>query len=136
MKFILLFFIAVFFLFSCDDPQRATIKDLINTSWRLEMIGNKKLSNGTRSTLEFSKNNRISGMAGCNRYFGSYELNDKGFKVGKIGLTKMICPEPLMRHENNYISIISNATGVRFSDGKLYISNSDKKTLQLSKIDP
>lgn len=51
---------------------------------------------GRRATLRFDTDtSRVSGFAGCNRYFGSYVLGDAepGLSFGDIGMTKMACSQ-------------------------------------------
>lgn len=49
---------------------------------------------GRRATLRFEADTaRVTGFAGCNRYFGTYTLDAKALRFGAIGMTKMACAE-------------------------------------------
>ncbi|HNX18443.1 MAG TPA: META domain-containing protein, partial [Methanoregula sp.] len=43
--------------------------------------------NSTMLTLEFGEDNKISGSAGCNHYFASYEMNNNKITIGQAGST-------------------------------------------------
>ena len=36
---------------------------------------------------------RATGFAGCNNFFGSYELDGASLKFGPVGSTRMACPD-------------------------------------------
>ena len=128
-------FYAVFLIFSfvisCDDPYNLmdTHEQLIGTSWNLEEIEGDIVSDQLISTIEFSEKNKISGLAGCNRYFSSYVIGNTGFKVGEIALTKMLCPKKFVDHENNFIRSIQSATYLKLDNEMLHIHSVDKKIL-------
>jgi heat shock protein HslJ len=49
-----------------------------------------------RATLRFDADSaRISGFGGCNRYFGTYTLDDDepSLRFGAIGMTRMACSQ-------------------------------------------
>src|SRR4030042_5297218 len=47
--------------------------------------------NGTTVTLAFNDGGRITGSAGCNHYFASYEVKGTGITIGQAGSTEMYC---------------------------------------------
>jgi heat shock protein HslJ len=47
---------------------------------------------GRSATLRFDPDTaRVTGFAGCNRYFGTYTLDGSTIRFGPIGMTKMAC---------------------------------------------
>ena len=49
---------------------------------------------GRRATLRFERDTaRVTGFAGCNRYFGTYTLDGTALRFGPIGMTRMACAE-------------------------------------------
>ena len=49
---------------------------------------------GRRATLRFEPDTaRVTGFAGCNRYFGTYTLDGTALRFGPIGMTRMACAE-------------------------------------------
>jgi heat shock protein HslJ len=48
----------------------------------------------TKVTLDFGDDGHITGSAGCNRYFASYEVKGTAITVGPAGSTMMYCDTP------------------------------------------
>ena len=73
-----------------------------DTTWKLESYGEKgnlkTLVKDTEITAEFkSAEGQVGGSAGCNNYFGGYEINNNELTINPpIGSTMMACPEPIM----------------------------------------
>ena len=102
---------------------------LEGTAWKLTSLAtttgmNKTLPN-TTITANFSDGN-VAGSSGCNRYFGSYQLNNTGLKIGEIGSTLMFCTDPdgVMAQESSYLLLLTNVTSFSISNNKLTLSNS------------
>ncbi|MDA9557405.1 META domain-containing protein [Vibrio sp.] len=62
---------------------------LTQQEWRLERINNKEIS--IQSTLHIDENDRATGLAGCNRFFGTAKHDDDSFKLGPMGATRKMC---------------------------------------------
>jgi len=59
-------------------------------------------------TIEF-ENGEVHGSAGCNSYFGSYEVKGNVISFGMLAMTEMAClePESLMEQEQAYMQLLS-----------------------------
>jgi heat shock protein HslJ len=69
--------------------------------------------NGTTVTLAFGDGERITGSAGCNHYFASYEVKGTGITIGQAGSTEMYCTTPgVMEQESTYLSLLGQAKTV------------------------
>jgi heat shock protein HslJ len=65
---------------------------------------------GTTITLDFSDDGRITGSAGCNRYFASYEMKGTAISIGQAGSTEMYCITPgIMDQESAYLTLLGQA---------------------------
>ncbi len=67
---------------------------------------------GSKVTAEFV-DGQINGSAGCNNYFGSYELSGNSLTMsGPFGITEMFCAEPegVMEQENQYLAALQSVT--------------------------
>ena len=64
----------------------------------------------------------VSGSAGCNRYFGSYEVDGLTLTItGPIGVTEMWCGEEIGEQERVYLEALQAAESFRLIQGNLRI---------------
>ena len=114
--------------------SEASIED---TTWKLESYGEKgnlkALIEDTEITIEFvGAEEKIEGSAGCNSYFGGYEINKNELTIiPPIGATAMACPEPIMDQEQEYFKLLETTETYQIQNGKLVISCSGDKGLVL-----
>lgn len=104
---------------------KPTITSLIDTEWKLININGIPFSGETQPTLHF-KAKRVSGFAGCNRYFSNYSSKENGsISFGSIGKTKMLCSRSDSRNiETQFIRELSTANSFSINDGELTIKGS------------
>lgn len=89
----------------------------------------------TRITAEF-KDGQVTGTAGCNRYFGSYETDGDSLTIGPAGSTMMYCPpEELMLQETAYLASLSNVASYDIADDQLHLNDADGETILLFAMD-
>ncbi|WKE63984.1 META domain-containing protein [Gallaecimonas kandeliae] len=121
-KFVMM---AVLLLAGCQHPNDPGFYD---ATWYLSgatVEGPlKTAANATKGiTLNLTSDGKLSGVSGCNRYFGGYKLvNGAAIKVGNIGSTKMACMGELMQAEGLYLDRLGKANWIEL-DGdtlKLY----------------
>ena len=107
---------------------------LEDTKWVLQSYGESgnltdTLAN-TEITAEFvSSEGTVKGSAGCNSYFGSYEVEgDKLSIPGPIGVTEMYCMEPegAMDQEQQYLIPLGLAEDYEVDGDKLRINYGDQ----------
>ena len=89
--------------------------DQLDQEWFLVSFNNqgskKKVIANTQTTIQFSTE-RLSGSAGCNRYFAGYQLKNRyDLTIERIGATEMACPNPvgIMQQEHTYLQLLSQA---------------------------
>lgn len=85
---------------------------------------------GTEITAEF-RDGELGGNAGCNGYFGSYEIDGNSLSIGGVGMTEMFCatPEGIMDQESAYLAALQSAATYGIKDGRLQIANADGETV-------
>lgn len=72
--------------------------------------------------------NKFSGLAGCNRYFGGIKgKGPRDLAFGPIGATRMMCPNPMMQVENRYLRALQKVKQFSFMYGQLALSYQDDK---------
>jgi len=85
---------------------------------------------GTTVTLDFGYNGHITGSAGCNHYFASYEVKGKALTIGPAGSTEMYCVTPgVMDQEGTYLTLLGRATTVTIQDDRLTVSDTEGTTV-------
>jgi heat shock protein HslJ len=112
----------------CTNSSSIKLED---TGWILDVYGDrdnpKAVIDGTEITTTFSSDDRnVSGSAGCNNYFGSYEVGD-GLAIGMLASTEMWCGEPegRMDQETEYLKILQTAESYTIKDDVLTIDCGD-----------
>jgi len=104
------------------------------TLWSLESYLNnqEELVNvlpGTEITAAF-EDEQVSGIAGCNQYFGAYTSEGNTLEITVIGFTEMYCaPVEVMEQEGEYFSTLESAASYQVVADRLEISNSASETI-------
>jgi len=115
----IIFILTGFVMLSACQTQNIS---LFETEWRLKTLNGKDYSSfNPPATLTFTQEeNRISGHAGCNRFFGGYALVDDNLSVGQLGATKMFC-ENKMELEDNYLKALEHVKRYRIKGNSLQL---------------
>jgi heat shock protein HslJ len=70
-------------------------------------------------TAKFA-NGKISGSGGVNSYSGPYKVgSDNTFSAGPLVATRMAGPEPAMRAEGAYVTLLAQVKSCKMADRKL-----------------
>jgi heat shock protein HslJ len=93
---------------------------LDGTSWRLTEWTLSSLNPADFTiTAQFADGN-ISGHSAVNTYGGPYKLGrGAAFEVGPLACTEMAGPEPAMRAESAYMTLLGQAKSYKMADGTL-----------------
>ncbi|MXN92464.1 META domain-containing protein [Flavobacterium sp. Sd200] len=129
MKTILSFvttLVLITFLQSCNSTKAVSSLDVLTTKdWELTTINGQPVDaskyNSGVPVANFSKDNKISGNGGCNRYSGSYNLNEEGgINISQVIATKMFCPGD---GEGEYMKALETANAAMVDKDKLVLLN-------------
>ena len=71
-------------------------------AWLLEDLGGRGVIDMVQTTIEFDGNGGVFGSGGCNRYTGSYTLEDGRLTFGPLAGTKKMCPGAVMDQEDRF----------------------------------
>ena len=125
----IIFYIVLIVLASCKvQPVLIT-----NTAWRLVELNGEDVSNlNPPLTLSLDDAQKINGFAGCNRFFGTYELNELKIKFSGIGSTKMFCQDK-SDTEDKYLKALSEVQSFKSESGKLFLVAGEKTVLEFNK---
>ncbi|WP_051231269.1 META domain-containing protein [Kaistia adipata] len=118
-------------------PAPALVKDglttpagaLQGTEWRAQAIGGRPVLDTAPATLSVEAGGRISGSAGCNRYFGTASVKDGIISVGPLGTTRMACMPDQMEQEKGFLDAIAKTHGFQVDKGQLVLLDAEGKPL-------
>jgi heat shock protein HslJ len=117
-------------LTACDSAPPAPDDPLNGTHWNLIFYRKTSVIEGTNVTANF-ENGDINGAAGCNSYFGGYQIDGENISFSQIGMTEMYCsdPEGVMEQEGFYLDALAIAQRYEIADGHLTVFLRGHETL-------
>jgi heat shock protein HslJ len=103
---------------SIADPLQGTQWKL--SGWTVSSIDPASLG----ITAGFAEGT-IAGRSGVNRYSGPYTTGSgRTFSVGSLAATRMAGPEPAMRAESAYLTLLGEARSYKLTDSQLTLFDS------------
>ena len=84
-------------------------------TYQVEWIGERPLVDNSHLTLTLDAEGRAYGSAGCNHWFGPYQLQDQQLSFGQLGSTRKLCPPALMEQEARFFEALSQVQRWDFS---------------------
>ncbi len=132
-KFRFILIVSAFAMFnqSCKMSHKSgkTQAGLTESVWELVEMPGTDPENLSRIWLKFEEGDekKTSGFAGCNRFFGSYEISGKQLEFGNISSTKMYCP--LMDTETLFLEKLDETDNFKISDTDLILFSGKNKML-------
>lgn len=115
---VIILFSACSVLKKSDKPEK-----LENSNWVLVNIGNEKPVSENPITLLFQTENKFSGKAACNRYFGEFMQNQNSISFKNVGSTKMACPN--LNTESKYFSILNSVESFEIKKSQLHLKSEE-----------
>lgn len=117
---------------SCSSTKGGNAKNLItSTEWELSSINGSAINTSDYDRgipdAAFGTDGRVNGGNGCNRYGGTYTLEDNGkLTLGQMMSTKMFCPGT---GEGTFMKALHEANMVKVEKEKLVLLNGTKEVL-------
>jgi len=134
---VILLAVLAFTFGACAKLGPAPLEDI---NWILESYGEQgnllTVLEGTEITATFdSAEKRVNGSAGCNGYFGDYELSDDKLTFLVMGHTEMYCMEPegVMKQETQYLKTLNNAESYQVKDRRLQVNSGNEILIYTAK---
>ena len=101
--------------------------ELRGTNWLLVAVGDKPVtvtdSNRAAHIILQPNSKQVAGSGGCNRMFGTYELNGDALRFSGVGATKMACKDG-MDTEAAFLPVLLRVNRWRISGQQLELSDS------------
>lgn len=112
--------------------MQAGVADLANTSWTIVSYNNGaeavvSVIEGTNPTILFGADGELSGSAGCNNFFGTYQLDQENISIGTLGSTEMFCeaPEGAMDQETALLAALPMASTWQILGDELWLRSAE-----------
>jgi heat shock protein HslJ len=104
---------------------------LHGAEWAVEAIDGEPPVEGSKVSIAFDDEGRVSGAASCNRFTGRYALSGEGLSLTPMATTRMACPQPLMTQEQRVLALLEEV--MRFeivNDGALLLVTGDGRSVK------
>ncbi|MEJ2535190.1 MAG: META domain-containing protein [Gammaproteobacteria bacterium] len=103
---------------------------LTGTEWWVEDIGGGGVIDNSHTTVRFVEAGRVAGDTGCNRYMGSYEMDETALKFGPLAGTRRACIPALMDQEAKFYAAMARVTTWEVAEtGLLHLRDADGETV-------
>jgi putative lipoprotein len=106
-------------------PQPAVLASLEGTSWQAEEIDGVGVVDGVQATLIFDAGQKVTGLAACNRYFGTYRQTNDTLEIKPGGMTRMACPPFVMDQETKFLAALEATRRARHEGNTLMLLDGD-----------
>lgn len=110
----------------------AQSQSLASSSWDVTGYNNGtqavvSIITGSRVTLAFSAEGRVSGSAGCNNFTGAYVVKAGELTIHDVAATRKMCVEPagVMEQESAFLKALDTSMRVRIEGGRLELRYAD-----------
>lgn len=95
---------------------------LVGPTWRLTTLEGREAIPSVRVTAVFAEDDRVTGSAGCNRYFGRAAAKSAQLDVGLLATTRMHCgADGVMAQEQAYLAALEKATSYRMAGAEIQL---------------
>lgn len=107
-----------------------TLKEL-NGNYNINELNSKDVSSFNLNITFNDSTKQVSGFSGCNRFFGSYTIDNNKLNFSNLGSTRMFCDEASNHIEQDLLKAFNKANLVLFrKDGFSFFNN--KKLLLIA----
>ena len=119
-------------LVSCLAGLSVTLAESVGPlagTWSVTDIRGQKVLKDSEPGLQFGEDGRLSATAGCNKMSSSVDADDDGITIGMIAATRMMCPEPLMNQESQFMMALELVRRFNIADDLLTLIGEKDETL-------
>ena len=110
---------------SLRNTTDMTTNEIISGAYILEELNTTNVTDN-KLILEFdSKTNKVSGFAGCNRFFGTYSTVGNTISFSELGATRMMCQEDANKIEGRMFKALAEVSSFELSKGKLSLKKDE-----------
>jgi heat shock protein HslJ len=122
---LLLFILLVCFNESRADQTVPMIAGIEDTKWQLVELSNESVSplagEKRPHILLDSTQKKATGFAGCNNFFGGYEIDEDALTFGPVGSTRMTCPDLQLNLETAFFNALAQTNKWEINNEALFL---------------
>ena len=109
------------------------LSDLVNTYWKLISIGGTLISMEDSQEREAflklaNEDSAITGFAGCNNYWGTFQLDGNTLNFGAIAMTRKACVSG-MESETKLMHVLANTAHYSINQHQLTLYNKQAQAI-------
>ena len=82
---------------------------MLNDTYDIVAIDGKDVSEFKLTMAFADSTKKVSGFSGCNRFFGSYTIENNTIKFGPLASTQKMCPPKFMNIESDLSEALSKS---------------------------
>ena len=105
----------------------AAAAQLAGSEWRPTEIRTIEVPAGAEMFVRFGDGGKLVGHGGCNRFVGTYKLVGDAIELGRLGVTRKACPDPVMKYEERFLRALASARRFVRDRAKLSLADDDGK---------
>lgn len=120
-----------------DNNTENTDKELtiLSGNYRVNQIEtNSSISSKINISFD-SKTGKVSGFAGCNSFFGTYNVEKSTIKFNNIASTKKLCQSEIISLENKFFKVLNSSNVFSIKDNILSLLENETIVLQATKME-
>ncbi len=91
------------------------------------------LGEGDDRFVQFGADGKISGHAGCNRFFTSYVQSGSKLKIAGIATTRKLCSDAAMKQEREWLGLLKRVRAIELTHLKLVLYGAKRTRLAVLK---
>lgn len=115
-------------------PAEAEGDVLVGSTWLVEDVEGGGVIDFLQSILTFDSEEEVTGMGGCNNFFGSVEIDGRAIEFGPIGATRKACGEAIDDQEIQFFTALAKVRSYEFDQGLLFLlDDTGEQLLRLSR---
>jgi heat shock protein HslJ len=94
---------------------------LTGTAWQAEVIAGHGVGSGVRSYIAFAEQGRVAGLGACNRFSGTYRVQNDSLRITPTTASEIECSPSVMEQEARFLAAIEETQGYEISDDGLLV---------------
>lgn len=118
---------------SNQNSKDYTIITTLNTTYHVNKLNNKNVSDYNLSITFNNDTKQVSGFLGCNRFVGTFKQEGDSLAIGDLGLTRIMCDEKANNIEKEFRQALNKINTLTQKNDALLLLNNNTVLIQATK---